>query len=256
LKWAGGKRRLIPQLLVLLPPNVNRYYEPFVGGGALFFSITPNRATLSDTNEDLINAYVQIRDNPDALISSLKLMENSAKAYYKIRESAPATAVGRAARLIYLCNLSFNGIYRQNLNGRFNVPYGFRSHLDPCNTTRIREIHTQLKGRTLLARDFEVATKQARRGDLVYFDPPYTVAHGNNGFVKYNAKIFSWADQQRLAIVATRLKSIGCNVLVSNADHPSVHELYKNFNVHIVTRQSSMAAATCFRGPVRECIFY
>jgi DNA adenine methylase len=233
-----------------------RYYEPFFGGGALFFSLKPKSALLSDSNPELINAYVQVRDNFGAVARHLRMMPNTEEDYYRIRSSAPCSLAGRAARLIYLCTLSFNGIYRQNLQGEFNVPYGGKTHLNPCDLVRLRQTSESLKGRDLQPVDFEQAVRRAKKGDLVFFDPPYSVAHGNNGFVKYNAKIFSWADQVRLAEIATGLKRIGVNVIVSNADHLSIHDLYRQFAVKVIDRYSVMSASREFRRPVRECLFF
>ena len=256
LKWAGGKRFLLAEILPFVPVSYRHYYEPFFGGGAMFFFLQPPSATISDTNFDLIETYSEIRDNVNGVIKFLRRMPNTAENYYTIRESHPRTSSGRAARLIYLCTLSFNGIYRQNLRGEFNVPYGYKKHMNPCDESRLRQIAARLKGRDITPGDFELAIAGAKRGDFIYFDPPYTVAHANNGFVKYNAKIFSWADQKRLADVANILRKNGCKVLVSNADHPSIHELYSNFRTHIIERHSIMAASSLFRRPVRECLFY
>jgi len=256
LKWAGGKRRLLRDILPFAPKTFGRYYEPFVGGGAVFFSIQPKSATLSDTNSELIGAYLQVRDNLDAVLRCLRRLPNSEEDYYRIRKSSPSSDAGKAARLIYLCKLSFNGIYRQNLSGKFNVPYGQKHHIDPCNETLLRRISSLLRGTKIISADFEAAVAHAKAGDFVYFDPPYTVAHGNNGFLKYNAKIFSWKDQERLATVARSLRAKGCSVLVSNADHSSIHKLYPDFKVHIVERHSVMAASRQYRRPVTELLFH
>jgi DNA adenine methylase len=256
IKWAGGKRRLLREIMELVPDKYSRYYEPFLGSAALFFSLDPVAATLSDTNDDLIQMYAQVRDHPGSVISLLRRMQNSEDEYYRIRTMRPRSDAGRAARFIYLCTLSFNGLYRLNLNGEFNVPYGYKTHIEPCDSIALEQVSERLKGKKLLAADFEKATRTATKGDLVYFDPPYTVAHGNNGFIKYNAKIFSWADQKRLAKLAARLKKDGCRVLVSNADHSSIRELYPNFNVKQIERNSVIAASSSFRGLVQECLFY
>jgi DNA adenine methylase len=256
VKWAGGKRRLVSKILEVAPSKFATYYEPFLGGGAVFFSILPKRAVLGDANRELVGMYLQIRDCPDQVIRFLSRLRNTEQDYYRIRSMRAKTKASQAARLVYLCTLSFNGIYRQNLDGEFNVPYGNKDHLNPCDKESITEISRSLKGRTLVEGDFEDTVGRAKRGDFVYFDPPYTVAHGNNGFVKYNAHIFSWDDQMRLARVASRLKRTGCNVVVSNADHPSIRKLYSDFNVRIIKRHSVMAASTEFRRPVRECLFY
>jgi DNA adenine methylase len=256
VKWAGGKRRLLSDILEVAPPRFSKYYEPFLGGGAVFFSLRPEAATLSDTNSELIQMYAQVRDCPEGVLRHLRQMRNSEEDYYRIRQSRPRTNNGRAARLIYLCTLSFNGIHRQNLRGEFNVPYGYKTHIDPCDEATIRGVCHSLQGTILVEGDFERAISAARKGDFVYFDPPYTVAHGNNGFIKYNAKIFSWADQERLASVASRLKKAGCSVVVSNADHPSIRKLYPSFKVRVIERHSVMAASSEFRRPVCECLFY
>ena len=256
IKWAGGKRRLLAEIRQLLPDDFNRYYEPFFGSGALFFSLLPRAARLSDANRDLIETYIEVRDNVEPLIRALRRLRNSEEGYYRVRAATPRTPTGKAARLIYLCTLSFNGIYRQNLKGEFNVPYGYKTHLKHYDVARLREASRQLRGRTIRHEDFECAVQGAQPGDVAYFDPPYTVAHGNNGFVKYNAKIFSWEDQKRLARTALRLKGIGCRVIVSNADHPSIRELYPEFDAHVVERFSVMSASSEFRRPVRECLFY
>lgn len=254
LKWPGGKREIVPQLLSVLPNSFSRYFEPFVGGGALFFALLPRRAILSDSNEELINCYRQVRDDPDGVISRLARMKNSKEEYYRIRTTRPRSPVARAARLIYLTKLSFNGIYRVNRQGQFNVPYGRKTHLRICQPERIREISAVLSGCAINHLDFETAVASAAKGDLVYLDPPYTVAHGRNGFRRYNARIFSWFDQSRLAATAANLARSGCHVIVSNANHQSITQLYKGFCRFTVRRQSRIAASTAHRRPVHELI--
>lgn len=256
LKWPGGKRSLAKHILPIFPTKFNRYFEPFVGGGAVFFSLLPSRAVISDADPDLINCYVQIRDFPREVIARLSKLENSEEAYYRIRATEPRSGVGRAARLVYLSTLAFNGIYRLNLAGKFNVPYGRKTHLEVCDTDKIYRASAALEGVKLHCSDFEVAVASARRGDLVYLDPPYTVAHRNNGFVKYNAKIFSWFDQERLARVARELVRRGCSVVISNADHESILGLYQGFKVQRVYRPSNISARSGSRGRISECLFY
>jgi DNA adenine methylase len=256
LKWPGGKRFLVRQIASLSPVKFRRYFEPFLGGGAVFFALSPNHAIISDSDEELINCYRQIRDSPESVIARLRRLKNNEQEYYKIRASKPRTDVGRAARLVYLISLSFNGIYRLNTFGQFNVPYGRKTHLRVCNPIKIREISRALARAQLECCDFSRALDSAGRGDLVYLDPPYTVAHGNNGFLKYNAKIFSWKDQERLARTAHALARKGCSVIVSNADHISIRELYREFHVLQVQRPSNIAANKTFRVPTTECVFY
>jgi DNA adenine methylase len=256
LKWAGGKRNLLHRILPLVPSSFNRYYEPFLGGGALFFALEPPNALLSDKNAELIHAYTQVRERPDLVIRALRRLKNSKRDYYTIRSSTPHSGATRAARFIYLVTLAFNGIYRVNLDGEFNVPYGYKKHLDPCDAKRIRRASDLLAKAVICDQDFEEALAEAKKGDLVYLDPPYTVAHGNNGFVKYNAKIFSWDDQLRLARVANDLATKGCTVIVSNADHNSIRKLYKDFATATLERNSVIAASSEFRSCVTERLFY
>jgi len=255
LKWPGGKRRLVQHILPLLPTKYNRYYEPFLGSGALFFAVQPALASLSDKNTDLISAYSQVRNHPQSVINCLKGLTNSEEGYYLVRSAAPTSEAERAARLIYLSTLSFNGIHRVNLKGEFNVPYSYKTHVTPCVPEKINTASVLLRKATIKCQDFEEAVKPARRGDLVYLDPPYTVAHGNNGFLKYNAKIFSWDDQRRLAQIAHELASNGCAVVVSNANHSSIRDLYRDFRVLQIERYSVIAASGKFRRRIIECIF-
>jgi DNA adenine methylase len=256
LKWPGGKRGLWESIMPFFPREYGRYWEPFVGGGAVFFSLNPATASLSDKNEGLIETYSVVRDEPEKLIQKLQRMKNSEDEYYRIRAKRPDDRVARAARFIYLCTLAFNGIHRYNLRGEFNVPYGFKTHLDVCDSQRILDCSARLNSKTLRHGDFEAILVRAKEGDLVYLDPPYTVAHNNNGFVKYNASIFSWQDQKRLAESAKAARRRGCYVVVSNADHSCVKDLYKGFNSETIKRYSIMASKSEFRKPITESLFW
>lgn len=256
VKWPGGKRALLDTIIPVFPSCTNRYFEPFLGGGALFFALQPKKAVLSDTNEELINLYLHVRDFPNQLIRILKKYENSEAAYYRIRDDSPRSPIRRAARLLYLSTLSFNGIHRVNLKGQFNVPYGKKTHLPTCDEEKILAASRMLSRTKLIVSDFENATEPAGKGDLVYFDPPYTVAHAHNGFVKYNEKIFSWDDQIRLANHAAILLKRGCHVIVSNADHSSIAELYRGFECLKIERHSVIAASSKHRRKITETLYY
>lgn len=257
LKWPGGKRALLDHIIPLLPQSFNRYFEPFAGGAALFFALQPQQAVLADRNSDLIACYTQVRDRPEEVIECMGGMPNTKDDYYRIRdEMVPASEAERAARFIYLASLSFNGIYRVNLDGKFNVPYGFKAHLQPCDQAAIRAASTALASARLLPQTFGKALSSAAEGDLVYLDPPYTVVHSQNGFLKYNARIFSWEDQKQLAKTANRLAGKGCHVIVSNADHEAIRTLYKDFAVRVIKRPSVIAASSHHRRTVTECLFY
>jgi DNA adenine methylase len=252
--WPGGKRWLAGALSEKFCDFQGTYYEPFVGGGAVYFHLRPQKALLSDTNAELINAYEVIRDSPRLLIKRLSSIKNNERTYYAVRASKPKSALGRAARLLYLTRLSFNGIHRVNLAGTFNVPYGYKTHLEACDSDRILRISAALQGVKLSVADFETATRGAKADSIVYFDPPYTVAHGHNGFLKYNENIFSWADQVRLALHAERLAETGCRVVISNADHESIRALYRKFKIQAVSRFSRIAASAGHRREISELV--
>ncbi len=252
LKWAGGKRLLLPALLEHIdrPQDEGAYFEPFLGGGALFFGLEPRKACLSDASPELINAFTAVRDSVDDVISHLRPMRHSKEAYYRIRNSRPRLPVTQAARFIYLNKTCFNGLYRVNLNGEFNVPFGRHPKtLLICNTQQLHDASGVLQDANISTRDFAMAMKSAKEGDVVYCDPPYTVAHSDNGFIEYNAQVFSWADQQRLAKAASECVARGAKVYISNADHPSIRELYRplGFRVELIKRWTTMAGSSTKR---------
>ena len=261
LKWAGGKRRLLPLILPHLPPleEGSCYFEPFLGGGAVFFSIAPRLALLSDSNRELIDTFVTVRDEADAVIRILAGFRNNEPEFYRIRASTPRTSYGRAARFIYLNKLCFNGLYRVNNKGEFNVPYGRHPEaVVYCDKQQLMAASEALAGTTILVSDFEDAIFGASSGDVVYFDPPYTTAHIDNGFIEYNARVFSWEDQERLANVAHALIENGVRVVVSNADHPSIRRLYprsKGFEAHRIARSSTIAGSSKARATTTELVF-
>jgi len=256
IKWPGGKREILGSIIPLVPHSPQTYYEPFLGGAALFFALQPSRSVLSDANGELINLYQQVKESPRALIKILKTFRNSESFYYDVRSRSFRSPLKRAARLLYLTTLSFNGIHRVNLRGEFNVPYGHKTHLQTCDEERLMIASQALAQAKLRVADFESATANAKAGDTVYFDPPYTLAHANNGFLKYNEKIFSWSDQIRLADHARELAERGCNVIVSNADHASIRKLYPNFKNKTIQRFSRIAASGEFRKPITEILYY
>jgi len=255
LRWPGGKRGVLEQLVHIVPPTYKRYYELFAGGAAMFFRLGPSRATLNDTNSDLIDCYAAVRDDPEAVIDRLHRLRNSEDEYYRVRGSAPRNRFARAARLMYLTSLAFNGIYRVNFQGEFNVPYGHRPHRLVCEPKVIREASQLLRAATLECGDFARIVKEIETGDVVYVDPPYTVVHSNNGFVRYNEQLFAWQDQLRLAEVVRELHRRGTTVIVSNAYHPSIRQLYHGFKAHVLIRTSRIAASAAHRGQVMEYVF-
>ena len=257
LKWAGGKKYLLPKILPHLPATFRNYHEPFMGGAALFFALGPQRACLSDVNAHLVDTFVTARDQVEDLILILDRMPIEERFYYEVRASRPADILERAARFIYLNKTCWNGLYRENSKGDFNVPFGQRAKhasLVVCEPEKLRAASKRLQGVNIRKAHFRHAALQASAGDLVYFDPPYTVSHNNNGFIEYNASIFSWQDQQRLAGIAKDLRRKGCHVVISNADHEAIRTLYKDFNQTQITRSSTIASNKVNRKLVTELV--
>jgi DNA adenine methylase len=248
VKWAGGKQWLAVAAPVLTPPKwAGRYYEPFLGGGAFFFALEPGRATLSDRNHDLIDMYRSIAVDPDGVIRVLTDYPYDRDFYYAIRAQTPKSAIRRTARFLYLNRCCWNGLYRVNQDGRFNTPFGFFENPTICDSDKLRAAAMLLQRARLIADDFAKVVRSSRCGDFVFFDPPYITGHQNNGFLRYNERLFSWADQERLGKCALTLADRGVHVLVSNADYPAVIAQYPGFHAHRVQRKSLIAGSTSSR---------
>ena len=257
LKWAGGKRWLISRYGQLFPMDYKRYIEPFLGGGSVYFHLKPKHALLGDLNEELITAYQSIKGDWKKVEELLVIhqLNHSEDYYYLIRESLPSDPIERTARFIYLNRTCFNGIYRVNQEGKFNVPKGTKDSviLDTDNFKAIAEL---LSTADMRISDFEPLVDEASKDDLVFADPPYTVRHNQNGFIKYNEKLFSWEDQVRLANSLWRAKKRGAKVLCTNANHQAIRELYeeRGFQIRTVSRYSSISANPSKRNQFEEII--
>lgn len=255
LKWAGGKRWLEQYLSTRLP-TFNRYIEPFLGSGATYFRLKPKTAVLADLNSELITTYQAIKDDWNKVLGHLKKHHgrHSHSYYYQMRAQKPRSAAGRAARFIYLNRTCWNGLYRVNLRGEFNVPIGTKTNV-LLTTDRFDKISELLSSAELLSSDFESVIDRAEENDLIFADPPYTVKHNLNGFVKYNEKLFSWDDQIRLRDALMRAKKRGAHIILTNADHWSIRKLYKtHFQMHSIDRQSVIAASNSNRGICSELL--
>jgi len=237
VKWAGGKRQLIPILNQNLPESFGTYYEPFLGGGALLFHILADKngqkCSISDLNSDLVLAYTTIRDRIDSLIASLKNHEknyqkNSESYYYSIRESNPRSEIEKTSRLIFLNRTCFNGLYRVNSKGKFNVPLGKYSNPNIVNEENLYAVSNILQSSriSIKCRDFEAVLRDAKKGDLIYFDPPYQPTSATANFTSYTNKDFTYDDLTRLAELCLKLDSRGCNVLLSNSDSKEVADIF------------------------------
>jgi DNA adenine methylase len=256
LKWAGGKRWFVARYLDILPTRFDRYIEPFLGSGALFFALNPTKAILSDLNVDLIQTYLAIQKDWKRVVEVLANYQraHSSEFYYTVRSSQPRSLHGRAARLIYLNRTCWNGLYRVNVRGQFNVPMGTKQSV-VLDSDDFYRTSMWLKRASLLACDFESVISRARRGDLVFADPPYVTAHSQNGFLKYNEKLFSWDDQVRLMECLLKAKRRGARIVATNADTPSVRKLYGGwFSIRTVTRSSVIAASSLRRGTTSELV--
>lgn len=253
LKWAGGKRWLAPHLANLLG-HTTRFVEPFVGSGAVFFTVAPKAGVLSDVNADLVAAFQIVRDHPELLIARLSRLRITSGTFERMRSWRPNSDLDRAVRLIYLNRTAFNGLYRVNRKGEFNVPFGCKEGTRVCDQETIRAASTALANAKIVRQDFRSALVRARSDDVVYADPPYTVKHDNNGFRRYNEKIFSWDDQRDLAELLSTVVLKGARVIVSNAHHDTIRAMYprKLFQAFIVARTTCMAGDARKRGVCLE----
>lgn len=257
LKWAGGKRWLIQGYSELLPQPSGKYIEPFLGSGAVFFHLNPKAAILSDVNAELINTFRCVRDDWARVYSYLQdhAKLHSDEYYYSVRSMIPENEFRRAAKFIYLNRTCWNGLYRVNKKGVFNVPRGSKNSV-VLSTDDFELVSRRLEGATISCADFEESVDQAEDGDLLFVDPPYTVMHNNNGFVKYNENIFSWDDQVRLKDSLARASIRGAKIILTNADHDSVKNLYSEsgFDLVPLSRNSVISGVSTGRGKSSELI--
>lgn len=236
LRWAGGKSKIVGLLAQYLPPigSYDRYFEPFLGAGALFFFLGPNKAVLSDLNRDLINCYKQVAKNPTRIGGFLKTHRelNNKDYYYLVRSQNPKTLtpLEQAARFIYLNKAAFNGIYRVNRRGKFNVPYG-PSVKGPAlpDGERLRDASSLLKNAELLVGDYREICSMAKRGDFIYLDPPYPPTNGTACFTHYTPNRFGWRDQEEVSKVFRKLDKKGCLVMMSNSDRKRIRLMFNGF---------------------------
>ena len=258
MRWAGSKRWLLKHLVPLLPPRIRTYREPFLGSGALFFLLCPSRAVLSDKSRDLIEAYGALRDGASTIIRYLKPLKPDRDLFYAIRNQPSRGQLKRVAEFLYLNKTCWNGLYRVNSKGRFNVPYGKPKSDFIADFENLRACSRALQKQNVKLRscDFEAALEDVTAGDLVYLDPPYVNRRNNNGFIDYNERLFSWEDQKRLAVRARELADAGVYVIVTNADNGDVLDLYRGFRTCTLTRSSTLAGDAKCRVHVKETILY
>lgn len=257
VKWAGGKRQLLPELLRYVPARFGRYYEPFVGGGALFFALRPPLAALTDVNARLIRTYRGVRDDVSAVIALLESYPHDEKFFYELRDVNvdSGTDAEVAAWFIYLNKVGFNGLYRVNRQNRFNVPFGRHKNPTICDEPTLRSCSAALATARLEVSDFEAAVADAGPGDLVYFDPPYVPLSITSSFTRYTSDGFGPEAQVRLRDLALSLKQRGVHVLLSNSSAEFVRDLYRpSFETTEVSATRLVNSKVSRRGAITELV--
>lgn len=265
LKWAGGKRQLLSEITGIFPERYNHYHEPFVGGGAVFFHLQPANGSINDLNSRLVNFYRIVRDHPKELIDENKRHENTEDYFYDARdefnrlhkngEKDKEEKIKEASLLLYLNRTCFNGLYRENSDGEFNVPIGNYTNPDFIQRERIKAASEALQETNICNEDFNYVSEVAEEGDLVYFDPPYEPVSKTANFNDYHADGFGKEDQKRLRDIAVELAKDGIYVVLSNS--PPVAELYKNYHDFHVNHVQAVRAINSDgdnRGEVSEVL--
>lgn len=260
LRWAGGKSWLLPTWYALIKElKFKQYHEPFLGGGTLFFALPgEHKSFLSDINSELIETYQMVKDHPEDVYNSFLKLRNTEDDYYAIRKRVCRTPITRAARFIYLNQTSYNGLFRVNKQGKYNVPYGFRKNWCYQKSRIVDASKFLIKHDAVIThQDFASAIAMVAEGDFVFFDPPYTVSkEGGNGFIEYNEKIFSLDDQRRLSYCIDLIKQRGAYYMLTNALHPTILEIFEKGDRRFeVARSSCIGGKAAVRGLIKEYLF-
>lgn len=259
LKWAGGKSKLIEQYIPYFPQSFTNYYEPFLGGGAVFFyfcSVRPDaNKFISDINPELINTYLCIKNNVEPLIELLKnhQLQHTKDYYYKMRSHFQASDIERAARLIYLNKTCFNGLYRENSQGLFNVPMGKYKNPTICNADLLRSVSVALQSAAVSLRPYSDINANNDR-DFVYFDPPYYPLSSTSNFTTYSRYVFKETEQIKLKDTFTKLANQGVKVMLSNSDCAFIRELYADFNIYEILASRAINSKAENRGKITELL--
>lgn len=248
LKWVGGKGQLLNDIRPLIPKKYGKFIEPFFGGGAVFFSLQPNQSVIADSNDELVNLYQIVKTHPKQLINLLKKFNHSEEDFYAIRgqDRAKLSPLQMAARTIYLNRTCFNGLYRVNKKGQFNVPFGRYVNPKICDIENIFACSSLLQNTNILCSDYKKTLHDhAKEGDLIFLDPPYLPISEYSDFKRYTKEQFYEEDHIELAAEVKRLHELGCHVILTNSNHPLVHELYGNFKIEVIkTRRNINSDST------------
>lgn len=260
LKWAGGKSQIIDEILNACPKHFNRYFEPFLGGGAVFFNLNPKQSFLSDVSNELINCFIIVKQQPEELAKELSSYSYSEEFYYQLREISKnpefsnLSPLKRAARFIYLNKTCFNGLYRVNSQGHFNVPFGKYKNPQFFKLDNLLACSQALEGAQLNAGSYENILTQVSCGDFVYLDPPYSPLNQSASFTSYTADGFSDAKQLELKNFCDKLNEIGVKFLLSNSYTTLILSLYKNYETSIVKAKRAINSAALGRGQINEVL--
>jgi DNA adenine methylase len=257
LKWAGGKRQLLPELRKRVPRGYGRYFEPFLGGGALFFAERPERATLADVNRRLVRTYRGVREDVEAVIERLRGYRYDEASFYEVRsmDVDAGSDAEVAAWFIYLNKTGYNGLYRVNRHNRFNVPFGRYVNPTICDPATLRACSRALRGADLREGDFAKVAEEAQANDFVYFDPPYMPLSTTSSFTSYTSTGFGAPEQTRLRDLALTLKRRGVHVLLSNSAAPFIRDLYRDgFDVKCVSATRMVNSRAAGRGAIAELV--
>lgn len=266
LKWVGGKAQLLAQFEQYYPKDFNNYFEPFIGGGALFFNLSPTKAHINDVNATLISAYKNVKNNPEEVMKTLKKLEDEYKKgdeeskkdlFYKIREQFNKMSdkeLKKSAYLIFLNKTCFNGMYRENSKGGFNTPFGKAKNPTILDRENILLVSKILKHTKLTSVSFENAVAEAKKGDFVYFDPPYHPLTETAKFTSYHKDSFTKDDQVRLRDVFVELDKRGCYIMLSNSHSPFISDLYKKYRCETVMANRAINCKASGRGKIKELL--
>ncbi|MFZ2193734.1 MAG: DNA adenine methylase [Candidatus Moraniibacteriota bacterium] len=266
LKWVGGKAQLLSQFEQYYPKDFNNYFEPFIGGGALFFNLSPTKAHINDVNATLISTYKNIKNKPEEVMKILKKLENEYKngneenqkeLFYKIRDkfnNTSNTELKKSAYLIFLNKTCFNGMYRENSKGGFNTPFGKAKNPTILDRENILLVSKVLKHTKLTSVSFEKAVAEAKKGDFVYFDPPYHPLTETAKFTSYHKDSFTKEDQLKLRNVFDELDKRGCYVMLSNSHTPFINEIYKKYRRETVMANRAINCKASGRGKIKELL--
>lgn len=263
VKWVGGKRQLLNEIEKHIPEQFSRYYEPFVGGGAVLFHVQPKNAVINDSNEELVNLYNIIKESPEELIEDLKKYKNEEKYFYEVRgidrekeKYLELSNIQRASRIIFLNKTCYNGLFRVNSSGEFNSPFGRYKNPNIVNDVMIRIVGNYLSKNDIqiLNTDYEKSLSKIRKGAFVYFDPPYDPISDSSSFTGYTKNGFDRTEQERLKKVCDKLNDKGVKFLLSNSSTEFIRDLYKDYNIFSIKAKRAINSKGNGRGETTEVL--